>query len=76
MRLRCQYNVKITVCMRPMQGDTGIIIRIHGHRSLYDFVLLPTMTNFEKSQAVDTLQVDRKIPVEASHANREDNARF
>ena len=63
----------------PPQGDCAMIVRIHGHRSLYDFVLLRTMTNFEKNaslQPVDTSQVDHTIPVGALHGDSEENARF
>ena len=31
-------DVQITVCVRPPQGDLAIIVRIYGHRGLYDFV--------------------------------------
>ena len=36
--IRCPYDVKITVSVRPPQGDLAIIVRIYGHRGLYDFV--------------------------------------
>ena len=32
------YDVQITVSVRPPQGDLAIIVRIYGHRGLYDFV--------------------------------------
>ena len=36
--IRCPYDIQITVSVRPPQGDLAIIIRIYGHRGLYDFV--------------------------------------
>ena len=32
------YDVQIILSIRLLQGDPVIIVRIHGHRSLYDFV--------------------------------------
>ena len=36
--IRCPYDVQITVSVRHSQGDLAIIVRIYGHRGLYDFV--------------------------------------
>ena len=36
--LRRVYDAQITVSVRPPQGDLAIIVRIYGHRGLYDFV--------------------------------------
>ena len=36
--IRCPYDVQSTVSVRPPQGDLAIIVRIYGHRGLYDFV--------------------------------------
>ena len=36
--IRCPYDVQITVSVRPPQADLAIIVRIYGHRGLYDFV--------------------------------------
>ena len=41
--IRSPYDVQITDSVRPPQGDPAIIVRIYGHRGLYDFVLLSTI---------------------------------
>ena len=43
--IRCPYDVQITVSVRPPQGDLAIIVRIYGHRGLYDFVCLTPHNN-------------------------------
>ena len=37
-RIGCLYDVQITVSVRSPQGDLSVIVRIYGHRGLYDFV--------------------------------------
>ena len=52
-RIRCPYDVQITVSVRPLQGDLAIIVRTYGLRDLY-------YAGYMVSYTLDSYQFDKE----------------
>ena len=76
LAFRWVYDVQLTLSMRPQEGNLAVIVQIHGHCNLFDFVNSAHWQILKIRKPVDTSQVDRMIPILALHADREDTARF